>query len=58
MEIQITANVWQRFKAKFVGDRAFYKMTLLLVIPVIIQNTVTNLDSAPNSVEIENDGSK
>ena len=33
--------MWPRFKAKFIGDRAFYKMALILVIPVIV-NTVTN----------------
>ena len=28
---------------KYIGDRAFYKMVLAIAIPMIIQNTVTNL---------------
>lgn len=31
-----------RFRKKFIGDRAFYKMFLLLVVPMIIQNSITN----------------
>ena len=27
----------------FIGDRAFYKSTLAIALPMIIQNTVTNL---------------
>ena len=30
-------------RKKFIGDKAFYKMILGLVLPMIIQNTITNL---------------
>lgn len=31
-----------RLKQKFIGDKAFYKMVLVLVIPLIIQQGITN----------------
>jgi len=31
-----------RFKRVFLGDRAFYRQVIAIVIPVIIQNSVTN----------------
>ena len=43
---------WPRFQAKFIGDRNFYKMTLSLVVPVIIQNTVTNLVNLLDNVMV------
>ena len=30
---------------KFVGDRAFYKMTLAVAVPIMIQNFITNFVS-------------
>ena len=44
--------MWPRFKAKFIGDRAFYKMALILVIPVIVQNTVTNFVNLLDNVMV------
>ena len=32
----------QTLREKFVGDKAFYKMVLLIVIPIIVQNGITN----------------
>jgi len=32
----------QKWYQKFIGDRAFYKMILLVVIPIIVQNGITN----------------
>lgn len=32
----------QRFKNKYIGNKAFYKMVLLLAIPMILQNAVTS----------------
>ena len=31
-----------RFKRVFIGDRAFYRQVMAIVVPVIIQNSVTN----------------
>ncbi|NMB00547.1 MAG: MATE family efflux transporter [Firmicutes bacterium] len=52
----LTTGMWPRFKAKFIGDRAFYKMALTLVIPVIVQNTVTNLVNLLDNVMVGNLG--
>jgi Na+-driven multidrug efflux pump len=32
-----------RFRRTFLGDRAFYRTVLILVVPVIIQNSVSNV---------------
>lgn len=34
--------MWGRFKGKFIGDAAFYERVIRLVIPMIIQNLITN----------------
>ena len=33
---------WQRFKDKFIGDRAFYKLVLTIALPVMIQNGISS----------------
>lgn len=48
----LTARMWPRFKEKFIGDRAFYAMVLSLVIPVVIQNTVTNFVNLLDNVMV------
>lgn len=35
-------NIFIRFKRTFIGDRKFYKTVMALVIPIIIQNSITN----------------
>jgi putative MATE family efflux protein len=35
-------NLVARFKRTFIGDRAFYKTVISLIIPIIIQYTITN----------------
>ena len=35
-------NVMTNFRNKFIGDKAFYKMVLLVAIPIMIQNGITN----------------
>lgn len=37
------ADFLTRFRLIFIGDRAFYKIVLALILPVIVQNTITNL---------------
>ncbi len=32
----------QRFKRRFVGDRAFYKTVMAIVVPIIVQNSISN----------------
>lgn len=34
-----------KFRKKYIGDRAFYRMMLAIAIPLIIQQGITNLVS-------------
>ena len=36
------AAMWQRFKNKFIGDKAFYRLVLTIALPVMIQNGITS----------------
>lgn len=44
--------MWQLFKRKFIGDRAFYSYILRLAIPMIIQNAVTNFVSFLDNIMV------
>lgn len=56
MQSVLAKGLWPRFKATFIGDRSFYKMALILIIPVIVQNTVTNLINLLDNVMVGNLG--
>ncbi len=34
--------MWTKFRSKFIGDRAFYRRVIYIVIPMIIQNAITS----------------
>ena len=34
--------MWQKFKKRYIGDRAFYKLVLTIALPVMIQNGITS----------------
>ncbi len=40
------------FKRKYIGNKAFYKMVLLLVVPMIIQQGITNLVNLLDNVMV------
>ena len=40
------------FKDKYFGDKSFYKMTLTIAIPIIIQNLLTNLVSMADNIMV------
>ena len=42
----------RKFKEKYIGDRAFYKTVLLMVVPMILQSLVTNLVSMIDNVMV------
>lgn len=42
----------QSFRKKYIGDRAFYKMVLAIVIPIIVQNAITNFVSLLDNVMV------
>ena len=37
---------------KFIGDRAFYKRYLMLALPMILQNAITNLVSFLDNIMV------
>ena len=41
-----------RFKEKFIGDRAFYKKLILLAVPLVIQQGITNFVSLLDNVMV------
>ena len=44
--------MFQKFKRKFIGDREFYKNLLILIIPIIIQQGITNFVSLLDNVMV------
>ena len=40
--IAATKNRFGRFRQTFIGDRAFYKAVFAIVVPIIVQNTISN----------------
>ncbi len=44
--------MWQSFKRKFIGDKAFYAYILTLAVPMIIQNAVTNFVSFLDNIMV------
>lgn len=41
-----------RFRSKFIGDKYFYKSVLIMVIPMILQNLVTNFVSLIDNIMV------
>lgn len=41
-QLSASNNIFGKFRRTFIGDRAFYKTVLALVIPIIVQNTISN----------------
>ena len=41
-----------KFKDKYIGDKAFYSTLLVVVVPLIIQNTITNFVSLIDNIMI------
>lgn len=35
-------DMWSNVRKKIIGDKAFYKMVLLIAVPIMIQNGITN----------------
>ena len=43
---------WQRARRTLIGDRAFYRMVLAIVVPIIIQNAITNFVNLLDNVMV------
>lgn len=42
----------RKFKERFIGDRAFYKMVLLIAFPILVQNGITNFVSLLDNIMV------
>lgn len=42
----------QNIRKKYIGDKSFYKMVLLIVVPIIIQNGITNFVSLLDNIMV------
>lgn len=42
----------KRFRSRYIGDKAFYKMVFAIVLPIIIQNTVSNFVNLLDNVMV------
>lgn len=47
-----TTPMIRRLRSTLIGDRAFYKMVLAIVIPIIIQNAITNFVSLLDNIMV------
>ena len=45
-------SVEKKWYQKFIGDKAFYKMVLLVAVPIIIQNGITNFVSLLDNIMV------
>lgn len=45
-------SYWKKFKKKYMGDHAFYRHYLLLAVPMILQNAITNLVSFLDNIMV------
>lgn len=45
-------SILPRLKRTFIGDKKFYKTVLALVIPIIIQNSITNFVNLLDNIMI------
>ena len=34
--------MWSKFRNKFIGDKAFYRTVLLIAVPIMVQNGISN----------------
>lgn len=41
-----------KFKKKFIGDKAFYKMLLVIALPIMLQNGITNFVSLLDNIMV------
>lgn len=41
-----------KFKERFIGDRRFYKMILLIAFPILIQNGITSFVSLLDNIMV------
>lgn len=47
-----SAGIFGRFRSNLIGDRAFYKAVLALIVPIIMQNTISNFVGLLNNIMV------
>ncbi|MEL7601926.1 MAG: MATE family efflux transporter, partial [Bacillota bacterium] len=45
-------GLWPRFKGAFLGDKPFYRAVLAIILPIIVQHTVSNFVSLLDNVMV------
>ena len=45
-------KMWKHFKEKFIGDKDFYKLVLMVSTPMMIQNGITNFVSLLDNIMV------
>ena len=48
----------KKFLSKFIGNKDFYKMVLLIAVPIMIQNGITNFVSLLDNIMIGQTGTE
>jgi putative MATE family efflux protein len=51
-QIASSNNIFNKFRRTFIGDKAFYNTVLALVIPIVVQNTITNFVNLLDNIMI------
>lgn len=52
MQLTNSYRLWRRFQRTFLGDKMFYRTVFALILPIIIQNTVSNLVNLLDNVMV------
>ncbi len=52
MQYALPTSIWGRFKRTFIGDKAFYRTVLSLILPVVVQNLASNMVILLNNVMV------
>ncbi len=56
MSPNTTTGLFGRFRGTFIGDRAFYSTVLVLVVPIILQSTITSFVSLLDNIMVGQTG--
>lgn len=52
MKQSASTSVFQKFRNTFIGDRRFYSTVFMLVLPLIVQNTISNVVNLLDNIMI------
>lgn len=52
MKQSVTTSTFSKFRSTFIGNRQFYTKVLMLVLPIIVQNTISNFVNLLDNIMI------